>query len=53
MRLTAEGLSDREIAASLYIGLATVRTHLANAYGKLDVGSRTSAVAAARRLGIV
>jgi predicted ATPase/DNA-binding CsgD family transcriptional regulator len=53
LKLVAEGHSDREIAESLFIGVGTVRTHLANAYSKLDVGSRTAAVAAARRLGIV
>jgi len=53
LKLVADGRSDREIAAVLFIGPATVHTHLANAFGKLDVGSRTAAVAAARRLGIL
>jgi non-specific serine/threonine protein kinase len=53
MRLVAEGHSDREIAETLFIGTATVRTHLTSSYGKLGVGSRTAAVAAARRLGIL
>ena len=53
LRLVAGGHSDREIAAALFIGLATVHTHLANLYGKLDVSSRTAAVAAARRRGIL
>ena len=53
LRLVAEGRSDREIAAALFIGPATVRTHLTSVFGKLDVRSRTAAVAAARRRGIV
>ena len=53
LRLVADGSSDREIAKALFIGPATVRTHLANAFAKLEVGSRTAAVAAARRLGIL
>jgi non-specific serine/threonine protein kinase len=51
--LVAEGLSDREVAAALFVGPGTVRSHLTSAYGKLGVGSRTAAVAAARRLGIL
>jgi non-specific serine/threonine protein kinase len=53
LRLVADGLSDRAIAAALFIGPGTVRTHLANIYSKLEVGSRTAAVAAARRRGIL
>jgi ATP/maltotriose-dependent transcriptional regulator MalT len=53
LRLVADGCSDREIADALFIGTGTVRTHLANAFGKLDVKSRTAAVAVSRRLGIL
>ena len=53
LRLVAEGLSDRAIAEALCIGGGTVRSDLASVYGKLDVGSRTAAVAAARHRGIV
>jgi predicted ATPase/DNA-binding CsgD family transcriptional regulator len=53
LTLVADGRSDREIAEALFIGPGTVRTHLTNIYGKLDVGSRTAAVAAARHLGIL
>jgi ATP/maltotriose-dependent transcriptional regulator MalT len=51
--LVADGLSDREIAAALFIEQGTVRSHLTNIYGKLQVGSRTAAVAAARHRGIL
>ena len=53
LRLLVEGHADREIAAALFIGQGTVRTHLTNIYGKLAVGSRTAAVAAARHRGIL
>ncbi|MDQ3694309.1 MAG: tetratricopeptide repeat protein [Chloroflexota bacterium] len=53
VRLVADGHSDREIAEALFIGASTVRTHLTSAFAKLEVGSRTAAVAAARRSGIL
>jgi non-specific serine/threonine protein kinase len=53
LRLVADGQSDREIAEALFVGRGTVRTHLASIFGKLEVGSRTAAVAAARRHGII
>nr|MBA2520006.1 tetratricopeptide repeat protein [Chloroflexia bacterium] len=53
VRLVADGYSDRGIGEALFIGSSTVRTHLTSAFGKLGVGSRTAAIAAARRLGIV
>jgi non-specific serine/threonine protein kinase len=53
LRLLAAGRADREIAAALFIGQGTVRSHLTSIYGKLEVGSRTAAIAAAHRLGIL
>ena len=53
LRLVAEGHSDREVAEALFIGQGTVRSHLASIFGKLEVSSRTAAVAAARRLGLL
>jgi DNA-binding CsgD family transcriptional regulator len=41
------------MAAALFITQGTVRSHLTNIFGKLEVGSRTAAVATARRLGIL
>jgi DNA-binding NarL/FixJ family response regulator len=51
--LVAEGLSNLEIGQALYIGEATVKTHLVRAFGKLGVSDRTAAVTAALRRGIL
>lgn len=50
LRLVSEGLSNREIAAELCISPGTVKTHLANIYGKLEVNNRVQAVAEAQML---
>jgi LuxR family maltose regulon positive regulatory protein len=53
LRLIADGLSNREIAARLIIGLGTVKTHINNIFGKLNVKNRTQAVARARELNLL
>lgn len=50
--LIAEGLTNPEIASRLFLSLNTVKAHIRNIYGKLDVHNRTQAVATARALGI-
>ena len=45
LRLVAAGLDNRQIARHLAISEATVRTHLQNIYSRLDVSSRTAAIA--------
>ena len=41
VELAADGLTNPEIAARLYVGRGTVKSHLAHAYTKLGVANRT------------
>jgi DNA-binding NarL/FixJ family response regulator len=45
LELLVAGLTNRQIAARLYLAESTVKTHLAAAFAKLGVGSRKDAVA--------
>lgn len=51
LRRSSEGLSVREVAESMHLAVATVKTHLQHAYEKLEVNDRTAAVAKAMRRG--
>ena len=53
LRLLAAGLSNEAIANRLIITVSTVKKHLSTIYGKLDVHSRTAAIARARELDIL
>ena len=53
LQLVAEGLSNQEIAERDCVSVSTVKTHLRNAFSKLDVKRRTQAVDKARRLGLL
>jgi LuxR family maltose regulon positive regulatory protein len=53
LELTAAGLSNQEIADTLVIAVSTVKTHLNNIYRKLNVTSRTQAVAQAQALKLL
>ncbi|HEV3485454.1 MAG TPA: LuxR C-terminal-related transcriptional regulator [Vicinamibacterales bacterium] len=53
LRLIAAGLRNQEIAEHLSISAATVKRHIANAYGKLGVGHRTEALARATELKLL
>lgn len=51
--LAASGLSDRAIAARLYIAVKTVNHHMSNILEKLDATCRTESVVTAVRLGLI
>jgi DNA-binding CsgD family transcriptional regulator/outer membrane protein assembly factor BamB len=53
LRLVATGLSNQQIANSLGVSVNTVKVHLRNVFGKIDVASRTEATMYAVRTGIV
>ncbi|MBZ4488247.1 response regulator transcription factor [Microbacterium sp. cx-55] len=53
LRLVAAGHSNRAIGERLYLGEATVKTHLMHAFTKLEVRDRTRAVTRAMELGLI
>lgn len=53
LALIAQGCTNKEAAARLFISEATVKTHLLHAYAKLGVKDRASAVATAFQRGLI
>lgn len=53
LALVAGGASNADVAAQLHITDATVKSHLVHVFSKLEVASRTAAVARARALGAI
>ena len=53
LRLIADGHSNQAIADTLVVALSTVKRHINNIYGKLDVESRTQALHRARELQLL
>ncbi|MED7929253.1 response regulator transcription factor [Nonomuraea sp. LP-02] len=53
LRLIADGATNREAAARLFISEATVKSHVLHIYAKLGVNDRAAAVATAFRRGLL
>jgi DNA-binding NarL/FixJ family response regulator len=53
LRRVAEGMSNPDIGRELFIGEATVKSHLTHIFEKLGVNDRTAAVTAAIAVGIL
>lgn len=53
LTLIAQGRSNQEIAAALYLGLNTVKTYIRTAYRKISATRRSQAVIWAHQYGIV
>ena len=53
LKLIESGCSNKDIAARLYISLATVKRHISNVYTKLDARGRTQALSRSRELGLL
>lgn len=53
LALVADGLSNPEIAERLFLGEATVKSHLGHVFDKLGVRDRTRAVTRAMELGLL
>lgn len=53
LTLVADGLSNDQIAERLFVSQATIKSHLVHIFVKLDADSRTAAVAAAIRRGLI
>jgi DNA-binding NarL/FixJ family response regulator len=53
LRLMARGATNAEIAATLHVAEATVKTHVGNIFGKLDVRDRAAAIVFAYDHGVV
>ena len=53
IQLMAKGSANKEIATALSLSESTVKTHVSNIFGKLEVNDRTGAVTKAMQMGII
>ena len=53
LQLMAKGLSNQEIAETLFVSLNTIKTHAARIFEKMDVQRRTQAVELGKRSGLI
>ena len=51
--LIAQGASNREIASALFLAEGTVKNHVTNILGKLEVRDRTQAALKAKETGLI
>lgn len=52
LQLIVKGLSNTEIAETLFLSVSTIKTHASNLFFKMDVKSRTQAIEKSKRLRI-
>ena len=52
VRLIAQGHSNAEIAAELFVSDATVKTHINHIFSKLGARDRSQVIVKARQLGL-
>ena len=53
LQLMAQGLSNKQIADSLFVSLNTIKTHVTNLFIKMEVERRTQAIEKAKRLSLI
>jgi DNA-binding CsgD family transcriptional regulator len=53
LQLIAEGLSNKEMAARLFVSENTIKTHTSRVFGKLGASRRTQAVQFAKSQGLI
>ena len=53
LELISRGLSNQEIADTLFVSTSTVKTHVSNILAKLDANRRTQAISRAKELRII
>lgn len=53
LRLIAKGASNREIAGALFLAEGTVKNHVSNILGKLEIRDRTQAALEAKDTGLI
>jgi len=53
LELISKGLSNQQIADTLFVSLNTIKTHSSNLFLKLDVNRRTQAVQRAKELRLI